>query len=199
VTTTPSTLAPTAGPSTASADAPSTTPPSSAPEQTSQAAVPVTTAGVHGVALGDSVMVGATSALHQALPGLDVQAKESRAFVRGLDIARGLQAQGALGDIAVVHLGTNGPFPAGQFDAMMQTLASCRRVVWVTVHEPRSWASQVNGVIRSGVARFGDRAVLADWDTAGDGHPEYFYGDGIHLRPAGAAAYAALIAGAVQR
>ena len=36
-------------------------------------------------------------------------------------------------------------------------------------------------------------AVLLDWYAASDGHPEYFYDDGTHLRPDGAAAYAALI------
>jgi hypothetical protein len=37
-------------------------------------------------------------------------------------------------------------------------------------------------------------ATLLDWRGASAGHPEYFWEDGIHLRPAGAAAYAALIA-----
>ena len=34
---------------------------------------------------------------------------------------------------------------------------------------------------------------LLDWFAATDGHPEYFYDDTTHLRPAGAAQYAALI------
>jgi hypothetical protein len=37
-------------------------------------------------------------------------------------------------------------------------------------------------------------AVLIDWHTFGGSHPEFFYGDGIHLKPDGARAYATLIA-----
>ena len=40
-------------------------------------------------------------------------------------------------------------------------------------------------------------AVLVDWFTASDGHPEYFYDDGTHLRPDGAAQYAALVKAAI--
>jgi lysophospholipase L1-like esterase len=39
--------------------------------------------------------------------------------------------------------------------------------------------------------------VLADWYAASAGHPEWFGPDGYHLRPAGARALAALVAGAV--
>jgi hypothetical protein len=35
--------------------------------------------------------------------------------------------------------------------------------------------------------------VLIDWHNIGGAHPEYFYEDGIHLRPDGARAYAELI------
>jgi hypothetical protein len=37
-------------------------------------------------------------------------------------------------------------------------------------------------------------AVLADWHTASLASPDLLWDDGIHLRPAGAEAYAALVA-----
>ena len=37
-------------------------------------------------------------------------------------------------------------------------------------------------------------AVLVDWHNIAADHPEFFYDDGIHLRPEGATAYAQLIA-----
>jgi lysophospholipase L1-like esterase len=37
-------------------------------------------------------------------------------------------------------------------------------------------------------------SVLVDWHSAGGDHPEWFYDDGLHLRPDGATAYAQLVA-----
>jgi hypothetical protein len=37
-------------------------------------------------------------------------------------------------------------------------------------------------------------AVLLDWKTVANQHPEFFVEDGVHLKPEGAAVYADLIA-----
>ena len=41
----------------------------------------------------------------------------------------------------------------------------------------------------AGVKKY-KNAVLLDWHGFGGAHPEFFYDDGIHLRPDGAQAYA---------
>jgi len=41
-------------------------------------------------------------------------------------------------------------------------------------------------------------ATLIDWHAASTGHPDYFWDDGIHLRPEGAQAYAYLVIAQVQ-
>jgi lysophospholipase L1-like esterase len=147
-------------------------------------------------AIGDSVMLGAVSALRASVPGIRVEASESRSFGVGASLVRAYLASGTLGSTVVVHLGSNGPFTAAQFDRMMQPLAG-RRVLVLTVKEPRWWEARVNAAIRAGVARWRDRAVLLDWNALGNRHPEYFYSDGIHLRIAGARAYARMIAAAL--
>ena len=58
------------------------------------------------LALGDSVMLGAASKV-QAL-GFVVDAVESRQFVDGVEVAETLKEQGRLGDVVLLHLGTNG-------------------------------------------------------------------------------------------
>jgi lysophospholipase L1-like esterase len=40
-------------------------------------------------------------------------------------------------------------------------------------------------------------ATLVDWHALSTSHPEWFWKDGIHLRPEGAEVYANLIAGTV--
>jgi hypothetical protein len=68
-----------------------------------------------------------------------------------------------------------------------------RRVAFVNEKVPRSWEGSNNAVLATGVTRY-PNARLVDWHDAGVDHPEYFWADGIHLRPEGAAAYAVLIA-----
>ncbi len=48
-------------------------------------------------------------------------------------------------------------------------------------------------MLRDGVARW-PNAVLLDWNSLGNAHPEWFWEDGFHLQPNGAAAYADAIA-----
>ena len=59
---------------------------------------------------------------------------------------------------------------------------------------PRPWEDQVNQALADGVKRY-KNAVLVDWHTIAGDHPEFFWDDGIHLRPEGAQFYAQLIAG----
>jgi hypothetical protein len=67
-------------------------------------------------------------------------------------------------------------------------------VFLVTIHVPRSWQRANNKVIRQCDAAFpDDRVHVIDWDGAVTAHPAWLYNDGIHLRPSGGAAFAALL------
>jgi len=149
--------------------------------------------------LGDSVMLGASPAVQQLLgPNAVIAAKTSRQVSDGIDIVRGWKAAGWLGEAAiVVHLGNNGTFFEQQFDQMMQELKDAPRVVFLTVRVPRPWQDSVNETIRAGVERHKDKAVLVDWQTFSEGHPDWFYTDGMHLDPNGAPHYAELLASAL--
>jgi lysophospholipase L1-like esterase len=66
-------------------------------------------------------------------------------------------------------------------------------VVIINAHVDRPWEQQVNDTLAAGVRRYRN-AVLLDWHGFAAQHPEFFYDDGIHLRPDGAAAYAQYVA-----
>jgi peptidoglycan/LPS O-acetylase OafA/YrhL len=144
-------------------------------------------------AIGDSVMLGAKTALEQRLGSVRVDATVSRQFGHAIDLARMLQGGGQLSDVVVVHMGTNGIITQGHIDAMMDILKDKKRVVFLNLKVPRRWEGPDNDVLRSNVPRF-PNAVLIDWHSVGNAHPEWFYEDGFHLRPDGARAYADLIA-----
>lgn len=145
------------------------------------------------LALGDSVMLGAAPQMAAAIPNLEVDASVSRQVSAGIDLLYQRRDAGALGDVVIIHLGTNGSLSGGQFDEIMGILSGVERVVWVNLRVPRDWEAPDNDEIAQGVARYAS-AVLVDWHSLGNAHPEFFYDDEIHLNPEGADFYAQTIA-----
>ncbi len=145
-------------------------------------------------AIGDSVMLGARSDLQRS--GFGVDATESRQAYKGPSLLR--KRGGRLPVNVVVHLGTNGTYPLATCKALVRAAGPDRRVFLVTVHVDRSWEKANNAMIRQCDESFAaDRVHIIDWDKAASGHPKWLYGDGIHLRPAGSAAFASLLDDAV--
>ena len=156
--------------------------------------------------IGDSVMLGAANQLIGTIDGMfatatvphvtTVDAAESRQFAAGVDVIQDYKNRGALGQYVIVQLGTNGQIDPGEFDRMMGILSDRQKVVIVNAKVPRPWEAQVNDTLEAGVKKH-KNAVLLDWHGYGGAHPEFFYDDGIHLRPEGAEAYARFVAQAL--
>jgi hypothetical protein len=167
-----------------------TAPPTTAPLSTTPTTNP------HGTVrtVGDSVMLGANVALRNTIgPGTVVDAQVNRQVSTAVQILQQWSASGEMPDVLVVHMGNNGTFAPGQMDEIMAIAGDQRRVLMVTNKVPRRWQDTNNTAIGDGCRAHGN-CVLVDWYSASFDHPEYFYTDGIHLRPEGAQAYANLIA-----
>jgi peptidoglycan/LPS O-acetylase OafA/YrhL len=150
------------------------------------------------VMIGDSVMLGAKIGLEKAVEDALVDGTVSRQMKQVPGVITQYRTEGLLGEIAVVHLGTNGPFSAAHFDDAMISLADAKRVYFVNASVPRRYEGDVNNELAAGVDRW-ERAFLIDWHSTAKGHPEYFVQDGVHLTSAGIAAYADLIAREINR
>ena len=148
--------------------------------------------------IGDSVMLGAKTGLEKAVEDALVDGMVSRQMKQVPAVVTQYRTEGLLGEIAVVHLGTNGPFSAAHFDDAVISLADAESVYFVNASVPRRYEGDVNDALAAGVERW-DRAFLIDWHTAAKNHPEYFVKDGVHLTSAGIAAYADLIARTINR
>ncbi len=147
------------------------------------------------LAIGDSVMLGATQSLTSA--GFTVDAAENRFFADGADIAAALQAEGRLGDVVVVHLGTNGPIVASDLDRMMTALADVPLVLLLTNDLPAEarydYLDANNGLIYGAVDTY-PNVELLDWQGLNDlCVGDCVYSDAIHLKSTGQAFYATLI------
>jgi len=141
-------------------------------------------------------MLGAVTSLAQALPGATVNAVEGRQASGAFTLLDGLIHGNRLGADLVLHIGTNGTIDPRALDSLLSQTAN-RQVVILNLHVPRAW-QDLNNTILAAAARNHPDVRLLDWNAAASAHPEWLYDDGIHLRPAGAAAYRDLILNALR-
>lgn len=146
-------------------------------------------------AIGDSVMLGASGALAEAVDAIEIDAAVSRHTASVIEILHGRAAAGTLAETVLLHTGNNGPIGAEEFDALMAA-AGDRTVLLVTIKVPRWWEGPNNAVLAEGASRY-PNAHLVDWYGASVNRPELFAGDGYHLTGDGAALYASLVLAAL--
>jgi lysophospholipase L1-like esterase len=186
------TAASTAAPTTVSGQ--TTTTATTVAGQTTTTTVPAP-ASRNVIAIGDSVMLGASERLRETFPGAFVDATVSRAPVNGVARIEEIAAQGGLAnvDVVVVHLGTNGNWGTDDFDRLMRSLEPIPLVVVVNARMPRSWESTVNAYLAEQVKDYSNVALL-DWHKLGNSpraaEEDWFADDGFHLNSAGRKAYA---------
>jgi peptidoglycan/LPS O-acetylase OafA/YrhL len=172
-----------------------TSPPPSAAHHRHHAATPTIPRSGPILALGDSVMLGASSALDAALgPELHIDAVVSRQPEATIGRIDSYRAEGSLPERVIVHIGDNGPVYYADAQRLRAALRGVRLVVLVNVRVDTSWQSEVNSELRQTVAGWHE-ATIADWYDASAG-PGLLV-DGTHTTPEGARAFAAVISRAL--
>lgn len=150
----------------------------------------------HVTAIGDSVMLMTNEALANRFDSAIVDAGKGRQAKDVLATVRTLKDAGQIGDVAVIHMGTNGVIRKGQLEELMTMLADVPRVFLINVKVARPWESLNNELLAANIDRW-PNASLIDWKRVASEHPEIFYSDGVHLRPEGIGLYVEMIAGQV--
>ena len=147
------------------------------------------------LAVGDSVMLGASSALQATLgPQLHVDAVVARQ--PGETIARlfAYRAAGLLPARVIVHIGDNGPVYYADLVRLKAALAGVPLVVIVNVRVATKWQGEVNSELPQVVTGWHE-ATIADWYDASAGATAV--ADGTHATVSGERLFAALIARAL--
>ncbi|MGE5544020.1 MAG: acyltransferase family protein, partial [Bacillota bacterium] len=148
-------------------------------------------------AIGDSVILGAEPYLKKIFPGIIIDGELGRQMYQAQDVVNRLKAEGKLGRYVIIELGSNGPFKMEEFRTLLTSLGDVEQIVIVNTRVPKRWQDTVNSDLAKAAAEF-PQATLVDWYTASQGKDSYFYSDGVHLSPQGAACYASLISDAVK-
>ncbi|MCW2529644.1 MAG: acyltransferase 3 [Pseudonocardiales bacterium] len=180
---------PTTEPTPTPTPAPTPTPP---PALVPAPPPPVSVVGMAVSAFGDSVMLGAAPALTAAMPLIQISAVEGR---QARAVFTDLAARRTAGSVAanvIIHTGDNGVISPDDLRRTLASLADRRMIILLTPRVPREWQAPNIDTIKKIAAEFPNARVI-DWFSASDSHPGWFYADGLHLRPEGAAAYTELI------
>jgi hypothetical protein len=148
--------------------------------------------------IGDSVLLGAQDAIRSRLaPQYDVVVEGWVALFLTKAIGLMRERRHLIDQVAVIHLGNNyygnqAQF-SGEIDEAMRVLEGVDRVIWLTVREFEPSRRQVNDALRAAATRWPNMTV-ADWNPIVSADRSLTWSDGLHLRPVGADAMAALIA-----
>jgi len=129
--------------------------------------------------IGDSVTLGASTALREAIPGAYIDAEVNRNMRDAEEIIKTLQENGMLGETVVIALASNASDDTGDnADALVRMLGADYRVVFVTGFG-KDFMAPANAHIRAMPGYF-QNVVVADWETAIAAHQDWLAPDGVH-------------------
>jgi peptidoglycan/LPS O-acetylase OafA/YrhL len=143
-------------------------------------------------AFGDSVVLGAASALRGETDQLEMDAVEGRQANPILADINAAEAAGSLMPIVLIHIGDNGIISPSQLSDTLSALSDRTRVILMNTRVPRDWQDPNNAALSTAAARF-PNVKLVDWLDLSGAQPGWLYSDGIHLTPDGSAAYAQIV------
>lgn len=116
-----------------------------------------------------------------------------------LDVVNRTVADGSIGDVVVIHAGTNGTLDDAALDLILEAVPADTTVWLMTIRTPFGNMFVENENIREAIARWGSRrdVRLLDWNALNDAVPGLIGGDGVHLSVAGRIAMRDLIGSAL--
>ena len=145
--------------------------------------------------VGDSVALGARSALERGIDGAAVYATVGWQAADVLKMLERIRGAGDLQPKVLIHLGTNGYISERQLRAMLDMLRDRERVLVMNSRVPRRWMAANNRLLATVVPQY-PNAVLVDWHSLSDGRPEFFVQDGVHLTGSGMRAFVGAVVAA---
>ena len=141
--------------------------------------------------IGDSVILGIRNELEaKAQIGL-INARVGRQASELLEVIQHDKAKMA-GMKTVLDLGNNNRLTSSEVEAIFSELKDQPLVIVVNTAVPRGWRDENNQLISNVASQYPNIRVV-NWALKSENHPEYFAPDGVHLIPAGIAAYVSAI------
>jgi hypothetical protein len=150
--------------------------------------------------IGDSVVLGGVDAMKEALPGIDIRAKNSRKLSgQGLDTLKQEKKDGKLGDIVILALGTNN-ITKDDITKAMDVIGKEKQVVFVNAYRGGSdYIKDVNAAIDSAADKYSN-FTIADWYGHVSSNKDIkLAADQCHLTSSSAKDYAEVVKAAAKK
>ena len=136
---------------------------------------------------GDSVILGIRTSLNEVTPVSLINARIGRQAPELLDVMK--RDKKTAGDSPVIfNLGNNGLLQEAVVREIFELVKSQSSIIVVNTAVPRPWRDSNNSLVKKVASQYSN-VRLIDWNSISEGRPEYFAPDGVHLVPAGVAAY----------
>lgn len=143
--------------------------------------------------IGDSVTLGAKMDMENLIPGVFVDAEESRGVEKAVPILNQVAAGGNIPQVVVVSLTTNERHFSDELMQGIVDAARGSRVIFVTGYAGPEQPRETQNEAIKGFANSHDGVYFADWWQLAHDNWDLLYADHIHLNPEGRSAYAQLI------
>jgi peptidoglycan/LPS O-acetylase OafA/YrhL len=146
--------------------------------------------------IADSILGDAQDQFYHSFPNGYLDSEVGRQLTAGADAYREDVAAGHDQSIVVFELGGNGVATEEQVRELIESVDSSKQVYLITLRVPLPLQDSNNELFRRVVADY-PNCHLIDWYAESEGHDEYFWDDGQHLRPEGVDAYIAMMRRAI--
>ncbi|WP_374284796.1 acyltransferase family protein [Lactococcus sp.] len=153
------------------------------------------------LAIGDSVMVAASSNLKEMFPKMMINATIGEQAATGATYLESQKNNLKNYDAILVGLGTNGTLTYGgtNYIDKMMSLAGGKPVYWINVQAPnKPWVSPNNQQLAEAAKKYSNLTII-DWNKASNNQKSWFYSDLIHPQNEGAIHYTSLVAKAMAK
>lgn len=144
-------------------------------------------------AIGDSVLLSASSSLTEFIPRIDIHAEVGEQVQTAIEKLKELQKEKKIANIVFIDLGSNGMFKEKQWQEIYSILGTKRQIYLMNVRVPRSWQNNVNKTVENAAAAHKNVHEI-DWYNATANKKELFYDDKIHPNVEGGQYFASLVA-----
>ena len=153
------------------------------------------------LALGDSVMVAASTNLKEMFPQMTINAVVGEQANVGAQKLETQKEAIKKSDVLLIGLGTNGllDFGGTNYVDKIMSMSQGKPVYWINVQAPnKPWVSVNNTLLKASAKKYSNLTII-DWNDASKNNPSWFYSDRIHPQNEGAIAYTTLVAKAMEK
>jgi len=141
--------------------------------------------------IGDSVILGIRNSLENTAHIGLINARVGRQAPELLNVIKH-DKERMRGSKTILDLGNNNRLTTQEIEDIFNELKDQPLVIVVNTAVPREWRDYNNKLITEVAMNYSNIRIV-DWGQKSENHPEYFAPDGVHLIPAGIAAYVSAI------